>query len=110
MKKPEEKDYFLETGCGMEFIRLADFYDVDNDDTPKEVISWQLALSLMSYMHNRYPWLHKWRHIWYILKEGTPWKDEVILDLKTTKILRDRLTEMIARAESLLDNKEKANV
>ena len=103
IKKPEETEYYINTSCPMEVIRLADWYEVDDEKNPSKVVYWSCALSLMSYMHGgNISWKQRFRHIWHILRKGTPWKDEVILELKEAKELVSRLNKMINTAKEIL--------
>jgi hypothetical protein len=99
--KPEEKDIFIPTACISEVIRLTDWYEVDSEKEPTKVIFWQLCLSLYDGMNcgPERPLKDRLRHIWHIIKNRSPWKDQILLDVPSAKKLRDKLTEMIERAE-----------
>lgn len=100
--KPEEKDYFLETSCAGEIIRLSEWWDQRNDKDERDGYFWTCCFSIYNNMFSgEAPLTHQLRHIWRIITTGHPWKDEIVLDIKTAKILRDKLVEMISRAEDL---------
>ena len=99
MNRPEEKDIFLQTGCAGEVIRLSEWYDNYNLDNKKEY-HWILCMSFYNNMFSGECSIQdNLRHIWNIIVKGTPWKDEVVLELEEARKLRDILTEMIERRE-----------
>ena len=102
-QKPKECDHFVQTGCAGEVIRLSEWYEVDDYKKPTKVLYWQLCISFYNNMFSgKTCWNQRFKHIWRIIKTGSPWKDEVVLDLDNAKILRSRLTEMISRAEKTI--------
>lgn len=109
MEKPKEQDNFISTSCAGEVIRLTEWYDVDDEENPTKITFWQLCLSFYDGMNcgPQRGFLHKLRHICYIITTGNPWKDEVILDLKSAKELKTKLTSMISKAEKLLQNNDR---
>ncbi len=102
-KSIEELDLFLETGCAGEIIRLSEWIDEYDNKDDKKGYFWTLCISFYNNMNcgTERSFKHKLRHIWKIIKTGTPWKDEVILDIEHAKNLRDKLNEMIEKAEKI---------
>jgi hypothetical protein len=69
------KEKFIPCDCGVEVLRL--IFDPDED--------WGLNISILE--HHNIPWSDKLRWIYKILREGTPFEDEMILDADGVKKL-----------------------
>jgi hypothetical protein len=75
MQPMQEK--FITCDCGVEVLRLT--YDPDDD--------FGLQCSILE--HHNIPAKDKLRWIWHILKEGTPFTDEICLDSRRVQELLD---------------------
>jgi hypothetical protein len=71
------KEKFITCDCGIEVLRLT--YDPDDD--------FGLQCSILG--HHNIPTKDKLRWIWNILKTGTPFEDEIILNSKGVQKLLD---------------------
>jgi len=69
-------ELYLKCSCGCEVICI------EKDD---EYDSYFLSIYTLS---NRFSWFQKLRHIWKIIKTGTPYTDQIVLhdiDIKAIK-------------------------
>ena len=98
IQKPVEEDHFLVSGCVGEVIRVSEGYSPF--DSHGNTFYWNLYLSFYNSMFSGTTgWRQRLRHVWHIITTGTPWKDEVLLELEQAKILRNTIDKMIKRAE-----------
>jgi hypothetical protein len=88
---------FIECECGTEGVHVSmDFDVVQHMDEPKPRITQTYYLAFFGYGHIRKTgWRYKLRHIWHVIKEGTPYKDMVIMTpeeaMKLSNFIRDNL-------------------
>jgi hypothetical protein len=78
MKLYEMDSEYIECDCHTELIQLT-YEEPENKD--KEPVDF-LYIALYEYgskRDNRFSWKERFKHIFYILKYGTPWKDQLIL-------------------------------
>ena len=69
---------FIECDCHMELLQLT--YE-EPEDVGGELTDF-VYMSFYEYgqhRDNRFAWKDRLKHIWYILRYGTPWKDSIIL-------------------------------
>lgn len=80
---------FIECDCKSELIRLV--YDADSFDGTVF-----LYLSIFTEYYNDWStsWKTKLRHIWYIIRHGSPWADQISLRTHDIKKLRDYLNSL----------------
>lgn len=103
MNRPEEKDYFIPTSCVSEVIRVSEWYEMDSYKNPTKIVFWNVLMAFYDHMLvGRPTWRHQLRHIYHIIRTGSPWKDEVLLDMVHAKELRDKLDGLIKTAEGHL--------
>lgn len=95
----KEDTFYVESGCAGEILALSDMYD----DTDKKPIFLGICVAFFSYSHVGYDNSinNKIRHIWNIIKKGHPYQDELIFDIDSAKNLRNKLDELINKAESV---------
>ena len=89
------QEKFIPCDCGVEVLRLT--YDPDED--------FGLNLSILAH-HDISGVKDKLRWIWKILREGTPFEDEMILDANGVRKLIDFGNEYLNQ----LENKDKKEV
>jgi hypothetical protein len=78
--------------CGCSIIRLTLWHDSLTE----------VDFSILRYANwGRPGWGQRLRHIWEIIRTGTPWADEVILEIDEVKILKKELTRLINKSQSL---------
>lgn len=95
-----ESSYYLETGCAGEILHLADMYDEVNG----KPTFFGICMAFYSNGYNRSTSIsQRFRHIWKIITHGAPYSDELIFDVKNAKEVRDKLTELINKAEKIND-------
>jgi hypothetical protein len=76
----QDKTLWLECGCHTEAIQL--MYDSEYN---------MLDITMYEMIKTKYPFMYKLRHIWEILKTGTPYKDQIGLEQRDIKKLIDFL-------------------
>lgn len=93
------KDYkeFVQCECGAEYIVL------EPQDT--EELQEGLYMSIFAYAYDKPSFWYRFRHIWYLLKTGHAYTDQVCLDLNKVKELNKYLSNYITMAE--LDKKHR---
>ena len=98
MKRKDYKE-FIQCECGSEYIILE----------PQDIEELQegLYISIFTAAFDKPSFWHRFRHIWYTLKNGKPYTDQVCLDLEKVKKLEMYLKNYIALAE--LDKKHKGH-
>jgi len=96
MKQKEYKE-FIQCDCGSEYVVL--------EPQDQEFLECGLYMSVFAQAYHKPSFWHRFRHIWYTLKTGKPYVDQVCLDLDKVKELNKYLTNFIALAE--LDKKHK---
>lgn len=99
--KIHEDSVYIESACPSEILHLSDMYDYEENS--KKPFFLGICLAFYSNGHNNFQFSFKTRlkHIWYIIKNGHPYKDELILDIKSAKTLKDNLDELIKKAETV---------
>ena len=80
---------YVECGCGAELLRIQ-LYKADDLD---EIFFNMFSYGVKSRDNN--PLSFRLRHIWKILKDGTPYEDEMCLNKESAIKLRDALDKMI---------------
>ena len=76
-----EKEKFIVCDCHSEFVRL--IYDKEFE---------QFDLSIWTQTSSKPTWKNKLRWIWRIIKDGTPYGDQIILNKDKAKELAEYLT------------------
>lgn len=96
MKRKDYKE-FIQCECGSEYIVLE----------PQDIEELQegIYMSIWTRAYDKPSFWHRFRHIWYTLKNGKPYTDQICLDLDKVKELNKYLDNFIALAE--LDKKHK---
>ena len=79
---------FFTCSCHTEALLISKFDDEDE----VYVSIWTQAYAAAS---PQYTWRHKLKHIWAILRTGTPHTDQIVLDKAATVELRDYLNTLI---------------
>ncbi len=79
----EIKEY-IECECGTELLQLV--YDIDNESD--EWNSLYISYYTCGQKGNHYSWKDRLRHIWYIIRKGTPFDDYITLNQKEIEKLR----------------------
>lgn len=99
--KIHEDSFYIESACPSEVLHLSDMYDYEENN--KKPFFLGICLAFYSYAHNNFEFGFKTRlkHIWHIIKNGHPYKDDLIFDIKSAKILRNSLDELIKKAETV---------
>lgn len=97
--KIQEDTFYVESGCAGEVLALSDMYD---DDKNKPIFL-GICIAFFSYAHAGYDKSikNKLRHIWNIIIKGHPYKDELIFDIDSAKKVKEKLEELINKAESV---------
>lgn len=90
MKQKELKE-FVQCECGSEYIVL--------EPQDIEELKDGLYMSIWTMAYDKPSFWHRFRHIWYTLKNGKPYTDQICLDLNKVKELNKYLTNFIALAE-----------
>ena len=95
MKKKDYKE-FIQCECGSEYIVLE----------PQDIEELQegIYMSIWTRAYDKPSFWHRFRHIWYTLKNGKPYTDQICLDLDNVKELNKYLNNYIALAELDLKN------
>ena len=79
----EYKKEYVECDCHSELLQLSfevdDDCDYTDDDCPVDLRCLNISYYLIGHYHRKYPWITRLRHIWFILKNGHPWEDTIIL-------------------------------
>jgi len=91
MTKNKEYKEFIQCDCGSEYI-IFEPQDI-------EFLEDGLYISIFTQAYNKPSFWHRFRHIWYTLKTGKPYTDQVCLDLDKIKKLNKYLDNYIALAE-----------
>lgn len=75
----ELESEYIECDCSNELLQLtAENPEIINDN---EIIDF-IYISFYEQGHrrdNRFLWKTRLKHIWYIIRYGTPWKDQIVL-------------------------------
>ncbi len=95
MKKKEYKA-FIQCECGSEYA-IFEPQDI-------EALNEGLYVSIFTIAYNKPSFWHRFRHIWYTLKTGKPYTDQMCLSLDAIKELNKYLNNYIALAELDLKN------
>jgi len=95
MKNKKIDKLFVQCDCGSEYIVLEP-QDID-------CLECGLYMGVLANAYHKPSFWHRFRHIWYTLKHGKPYTDQVCLDLDKVKKLEMYLKSYIAMAE--LDKK-----
>lgn len=82
----------VECDCGGEQLVIKPLDD--------EVLSNGVDIALWKYMFNKQSFWHRFKHIWYILKNGTPYTDQICLNLDKVKELSNFLNMYLHIAEN----------
>lgn len=99
MKKQEVKDFYIQCDCGSEHV----FISPQDFDSLEEGLF--LAILTTQYTTNTSFW-QRLRYIWHILKYGTPYVDQVCLDLDKVKALSKYLSDYISTTNYYKNNKK----
>jgi hypothetical protein len=80
-EKEKPNELYLRCGCGCEVLHIE--RDVE------------LNISYLSIytLPDTFPWMHKLRHIWKIIKTGTPYTDQITLCEEDIRDIRKFLDE-----------------
>ena len=80
------KNCYIQCSCMTEILHLE--YEKSHEDWPEE-----LNISFYTYgiRDSYYSWRFKLRHIWRILKYGTPYSDAIVLNEKEIEVLKEFL-------------------
>lgn len=99
MKKKDYKE-FIQCECGSEYIVLE----------PQDIEELQegIYMSIWTRAYDKPSFWHRFRHIWYTLKNGKPYTDQICLDLDKVKELNKYLDNFIALAE--LEKKQEKKI
>ena len=95
----KNKDYkeFVQCDCGSEYV----VFESQDPDCLDE----GLYMSVFTLAYDKPSFWHRFRHIWHTLIHGTPYTDQVCLDLDKVKELEKYLKNYIAMTE--LDKKHR---
>ena len=74
MKNKENNELYIKCDCGSEIINLAKDPDLN-----------EFYLSIYRYKYLKPGLKHRLHHCWHILKTGSPYEDEIIINEKTAK-------------------------
>ena len=74
-EKRDMECFVLPCNCGSEHL----VFSVQPDDT--------VEVSIWRYAYHKQSFWNRFRHIWYILRHGTPYTDQIVLDEKRQKDL-----------------------
>jgi len=69
MEVQENKTHYIKCDCGSEIMTIT------QDDEIDELY----YVSIFKFYTHRYTWKDKLRHIWQIIRHGTPWNDQMVL-------------------------------
>ena len=89
----EMQSEYIECDCRMELIQLT--YEGPEDGNNFDYLYLSLY-ELGSHRDCRFSWKDRFRHIWYIIRYGTPWKDQITL----SSIERKKLTAYLNSIEN----------
>ena len=97
----KNKDYkeFVQCDCGSEYV----VFEPQDPDCLDE----GLYMSVFTLAYDKPSFWHRFRHIWYTLKHGKPYTDQVCLDLDKVKELEKYLKNYIAIADMNKKHKNK---
>lgn len=97
----KQKDYkeFVQCECGAEYIVL--------EPQDPECLDEGLYMSVFTLAYDKPSFWHRFRHIWYTLKNGKPYTDQVCLNLDKVKELDKYLSNFILLAEKKDKKKKK---
>ncbi len=89
----KNKDYkeFVQCDCGSEYVVL------EPQDT--DCLECGLCMSMFKFAYSKPSFWHRFRHVWYTIKTGKPYVDQVCLDLDKVKELNKYLNNYIALAK-----------
>lgn len=91
MKSCKEYKEFVQCDCGSEYI-VVEPQDID-------CLECGLFMSVLNRQFDKQTFWHRFRHIWYTLIHGTPYTDQVCLDLNKVKELEKYLKNYLALVE-----------
>lgn len=98
MKIIKEYKHYVQCDCRSEYIVL------EPQDT--DCLECGLFMSVLSRQFEKQSFWHRFRHIWHTLIYGTPYVDQVCLDLGTVKELEKYLKNYLALIESETKHKK----
>jgi hypothetical protein len=76
---------YIQCSCYSELLQLV----YDNEDEQKF-----LYVSMYKDWHNKPSWLRRLQHIWYIIKYGFPWADQITLNQNEIEKLKNYLNKL----------------
>jgi len=93
--------HHLACDCGAEFICIE---PQDCDD-----LSQGINFAMYEFAYHKPSFWHRFRHIWFTLKTGKPYTDQLCLDFNKVKELNKYLENYISLAELEAKHKKKYN-
>ena len=86
---------FISCSCGSEVLRI--LYEpiiIDGQRMDDNELK-DLDIAIFSLPGNKWTWWNRIRCIWYIIKDGRPFNDQIQLEYSQVKMLRDKLNEFL---------------
>ena len=99
----EMESTYIECDCHMDLLQLT--YE-EPEDIGGKISDDYVYMSFYEYGNrrdNRFAWKDRLKHIWYILRYGTPWKDSIVLRTQE----RLKLTKWLQKVEEKRLEKQK---
>lgn len=89
----DDKKLHIDCACGTHALHI------EHDPLDGELArTWYFSYWLRGYGEGS-SWSYRWRQIWHILKTGTPYGDEVILQRQEMKELLEYIQEQLKATE-----------
>jgi len=75
---------YIECECSTELLQLV--YDIDDQD--EKLNSLYISYYTCGQQGNHYSWKYRLKHIWHIIRKGTPFDDYITLNQEEINKLR----------------------
>ena len=100
-------DKFIRCSCGSEILHLeADTCDI-NEGKSTLITGLYISFFTIGHCGKVGTWRNRLRHIWYIIKYGTPYSDDIILDSEGMGELKEFMDMITLRYKDTVYRKQR---